>query len=117
VILAGTAFAAAGAVGQFGYALAGGTSVWVITALFVPVNSGLGLRGPPGFFRAILAAHGDDARGSALVILFVLGAAAIGTALVSPWIERGSVPVAGAALVLHLIALGCLLALKPLRTG
>lgn len=108
VIALGTWLALAGALGQFAYALAGGRDALVITALFVPVNTGLGLRGPVGFFRAILASHGDDARGSALVILFVLGAAALGTALVSPWIGRGTVPVAAAALAFHVISALCL---------
>jgi len=114
VIVAGTAVACAGAAGQFAYALAGGTSAVAITALFVPVNIGFGLRGPPGFFRAIVASHGDDARGSALVILGVLGIAALGTGLVSPWIEHGSVPVAGAALAFHVIAVLCLVLLPQL---
>lgn len=114
VLAIGTWFAAAGALGQFAYALSGGTSALVITVLFVPVNSGLGLRGPPGFFRAILASHGDDARGSALVILFVLASAALGTASVSPWIEHGTVPVAGAALAFHLGAVLCLILLPKL---
>ncbi|MDD3800480.1 MAG: MFS transporter [Novosphingobium sp.] len=115
VIAAGTWLAAVGALAQFFYALAGGTSALVITALFVPVNTGLGLRGPPGFFRAILASHGDDARGSALVILFVLGAAAAGTALVSPWIEHGTIPVAGAALAFHTVSVACLMLLPKWR--
>ncbi|MFC0202768.1 MFS transporter [Novosphingobium soli] len=115
VIAAGTWMAAAGALAQLLYALAGGTATVVITALFVPVNSGLGLRGPPGFFRAVLASRGDDARGSALVILFVLAAAALGTTAVAPWIERGTVPVAAMALAFHLVALGCLLLLPGLE--
>ncbi|HUD28720.1 MAG TPA: MFS transporter [Novosphingobium sp.] len=114
VLALGTWLAAAGALGQFAYALGGGRSALVITALFVPVNTGLGLRGPPGFFRAILASHGDDARGSALVILFVLASAALGTALVSPWIERGTVPVAGAALAFHVVSVLCLVLLPKL---
>ena len=115
VIGIGTWLAAAGALGQFAYALSGGTSAFVITVLFVPVNTGLGLRGPPGFFRAILASHGDDARGSALVILFVLASAALGTALVSPWIELGAAPLAGAALAFHLISVLCLVLLPKLE--
>jgi len=86
----------------------------VITALFIPVNSGLGLRGPPGFFRAILASLGDDARGSGLVILFLLATSAIGTALVSPWIDKGTIPLAGMALAFHLAAGACLLMLPKL---
>lgn len=118
VIAGGTWLAAAGALGQFAYALGGGNSALVITALFVPVNIGLGLRGPAGFFRAILASHGDDARGSALVILFVLCAAALGTALVSPWIAVGSAPVAGAALAFHAVSVACLVLLPGLpETG
>ncbi|HET7772198.1 MAG TPA: MFS transporter, partial [Burkholderiaceae bacterium] len=105
VITFGTALALAGAAGQFTYALAGGGSALVIAALFIPVNSGLGLRGPPGFYRAVLAAHGDDARGSALVILFILGITAVGTVLVSPWIGLGVAPLAGMALAFHVMAL------------
>lgn len=115
VIAFGTGLAAFGAAGQFAYALSGGTSALVITALFIPVNTGLGLRGPAGFFRAILASHGDDARASALVILCILTAAALGTSVVSPWIERGTVPLTAAALAFHLAALVCLVALPPLR--
>lgn len=114
VIGAGTLLAAAGAAGQLAYALAGGGNALVITLLFVPVNIGLGLRGPPGFYRAIVASHGDDARGSALVVLGILGATAIGTACASPWIEGGTVPVAGVAFVMHALASISLAALPPL---
>src|SRR5690606_28812092 len=71
LITFGTLLAAAGILAMLAYALAGGSNTLVVTALFVPINTGLGLRGPPGFYRAILASHGDDARGSALVILFI----------------------------------------------
>ncbi|MFC3712691.1 MFS transporter [Sphingoaurantiacus capsulatus] len=90
------------------YALSGGTNTWVITALFVPMNTGLGLRGPPGFFRAVVAAHGDDARGAALVILGIVGVTALGTATVAPFIEQGLVPLALACAVAELGAFACL---------
>ncbi len=111
----GTAMAAAGAAAMLLYGLAGGASTWVITALFVPINSGLGLRGPPGFYRAVVASHGDDARGSALVILFIMAATALGTAAVAPFIEQGLAPLAAAAFALELAALACLLFLPRLR--
>jgi DHA1 family bicyclomycin/chloramphenicol resistance-like MFS transporter len=110
----GTAMATAGAAGMLVYALAGGASTIVITALFVPINSGLGLRGPPGFYRAVVASHGDDARGSALVILFIMAATALGTAAVAPFIEQGLAPLAAAAFVLEVAALACLLLLPRL---
>ncbi len=114
MILSGTVLAALGAGAMLVYALADGAAPLVITALFVPINTGLGLRGPPGFFRAILASHGDDARGSALVILAIMAATGIGTALVAPFIEQGLVPVALAAFTFELAALAILLALPEL---
>ncbi len=93
----------------------GGVDPVAVTALSLPVSVGLGLRGPPGFFRAVVAARGDDARGSALVILFILSATAIGTAVAAPFVEEGLAPLALTSLVLHVLALGCL-ALPKLPT-
>ncbi|HYD39070.1 MAG TPA: MFS transporter, partial [Allosphingosinicella sp.] len=115
MIMTGTSLAAAGAAAMLAYALAGGGHPYVITALFVPVNSGLGLRGPPGFYRAVVASRGDDARGSALVILFIMAATALGTAAVAPFVEQGLVPIAAAGLTLQLGALACLLLLPRLE--
>lgn len=105
----GTLTCALSAFAILAYALAGGASPWVVTALFVPMNTGLGLRGPPGFFRAVVAAHGDDARGAALVILGIVGVTAIGTAAVAPFIERGLAPLAIACFMVEIGALLCLL--------
>jgi hypothetical protein len=113
-ILRGTALCVFGSTGQLAYALAGGSALLVILALFAPVNIGLGLRGPPGFYRAVIAPRGDDARGAALVVLAILGNAAIGTALASPFIERATVSLAGVALGLHAAALLCLVTLPAL---
>jgi DHA1 family bicyclomycin/chloramphenicol resistance-like MFS transporter len=115
MILFGTCLAAAGTTGQCAYALGGGHQVGIVAALAVPMNVGLGLRGPPGFIRAIVAARGDDARASAVVIVAILTAAALGTTLVSPWIDRGLLPVAGAALAMHLSAVLCLRGLPALQ--
>jgi predicted MFS family arabinose efflux permease len=116
MITSGTALAAAGAAALLTYALAGGTSALAVTALFVPVGIGLGLRGPQGFYRAVLASRGDDARGSALVILAVMAAAAGGTAAVAPSIGHGLAPLTAAAFVLELAALACLVLLPRLET-
>lgn len=108
MILSGTLLAAAGAAAMLAYALAGGTNPLIVTALFIPINSGLGLRGPPGFYLAVIASQGDDARGSALVILFIMAVTALGTAAVAPFIEAGLPPLAVAALGLEVAALACL---------
>ncbi|HWV61003.1 MAG TPA: MFS transporter [Sphingopyxis sp.] len=108
IILFGTALAASASTAQFLYALSGGASILMISMLAIPMSTGLGLRGPPGFFRAIVAARGDDARGGALVILGILGSASAGTALVSPWIELGMTPLASVTLAFHAGALAAL---------
>jgi hypothetical protein len=71
---------------------------------FTPITFGLGLRGPPGFYQAILAAGGDDARGAALVVLAILLTTAAGTTLVAPWISLGLVPLAFAGATVCLAA-------------
>ena len=114
MIMAGSALSAAGAAGILVYALAGGVDPLVITALFVPVNLGLGLRGPPGFFRAVLASHGDDARGAALVILAILLAAAGGTAIAAPFITLGLVPLALVAAAISAVSVLLLLVMPRL---
>jgi DHA1 family bicyclomycin/chloramphenicol resistance-like MFS transporter len=114
VIALGTALAASGAAAILFYALTGGTAPLVVTLLFIPVNVGLGLRGPPGFYRAVAAANGDDARGSALVVLGVFGVTALGTAIASPWIEWGLWPLAAIALIIHLLAVAVLRFVPPL---
>tara|TARA_R110002051_G_scaffold16330_4_gene49348 strand:+ start:11615 stop:12787 length:1173 start_codon:yes stop_codon:yes gene_type:complete len=97
MILLGSGISALGLISLTAYGLNGAADARVITALFVPVNLGLGLRGPPGFFRAILASEGDDARGAALVILFILATTAIGTAIAAPFVTAGLAPLAGIA--------------------
>lgn len=109
VILFGTSLAAAGSVSLLIYAIAGGRSPAVVAMLFVPFNLGFGIRGPVGFYRAIVASQQDDARGSALVVLLVLGAAAVGTAAAAPFIDRGLVGLTAVSFSAVLGGLICLL--------
>ena len=117
MILIGSALSAACALGLLAYALAGRGAPLMLAILFVPVNLGLGLRGPPGFMRAILAAHGDDARGAALVILFILLTAAAGTAAAAPFITEGLAPLAAFAAAISAGSVLCLLLLPRLQAG
>lgn len=114
VISTGSWLSAAGAAALLAYALTGGRDMAVIIALFLPFNMGFGVRGPPGFYRALEASGGDDARASALVLLFVMLATAGGTALVAPVISLGLWPLALATLLLALAGIACLLLLPPL---
>lgn len=117
MILLGSALSAAGALAILAYALAGGKWPGMLAILFVPVNLGLGLRGPPGFMQAVIAAHGDDARGSALVILFILLTAAGGTAAAAPFIMTGLPALSAFAAAISVASLLCLLALPRLQAG
>lgn len=114
MIAIGTGISAAAGLAILAYALAGGASLIVVIALFVPMNLGLGLRGPPGFMRAVLASHGDDARGAALVVLFILLAAAAGTAAAAPLIASGLAALAAVSAAILLAALLCLVLLPRL---
>lgn len=105
VILGGTALSAFGGCSLLLYGLVGGTSLTVVTILFLALNAGLGFRGPPGFHAAVVESEGDDARGAALVVLAILGTTSIGTAIVAIFIEDGLIPLAGASAALALIAL------------
>lgn len=105
VILGGTALSALGGCALFAYALTGGTSLTVVTILFLALNTGLGFRGPPGFHAAVIESQGDDARGAALVVLSILAMTSIGTAIVAIFIEDGLIPLAGASAVLASAAL------------
>lgn len=100
LIWIGTTLSAAGALLMLVYALFGGDDTRVVTVLFVPFNLGLGLRGPPGFHRAVLAGRGDGARASALVVVAILATTAIGTACVAPFITLGLMPLAAASSML-----------------
>ncbi|MEO0345228.1 MAG: MFS transporter [Pseudomonadota bacterium] len=86
------------------YALSGGNEPLWLVPLFVPMNFGLGLRGPPGFYAAIVNADGDDARGSALLILAVMLATALGTAVAAPMIDGGLLPLALVSLAMSVLS-------------
>lgn len=114
MILTGSVLSALGLLGLAVYGASGGTGTLVITAVFVPVNLGLGLRGPPGFFRAIIASNGDDARGAALMILAILATTAIGTAIAAPFVTAGIAPLAMVAAGFSCLSVLLLLALPKL---
>lgn len=94
LIMVGSWLSAAGCLSTVLYALSGvGDPAW-LALLFIPVNVGLGLRGPPGFYRAVLAAKGNESRGSALVLLAILLMAALGTVAAAPFVTTGLLPLA-----------------------
>lgn len=115
LIFWGSALSAAAALGMLAYALAGGREPLMLIALFLPLNVGLGLRGPPGFLRAIVAGGGDDDRASSLTILFILGVSAGGAAAFAPFIELGLPALAFAAVLAEAVGMAALLVLPKLE--
>lgn len=92
-----------------------GSDPRMVALLAVPVNLGFGFRGPPGFYHAVLAARGDDARGAALVILFILLTAAAGTAAAAPFITLGLPALTAFAAAISTAAVLCLLLLPKIE--
>jgi predicted MFS family arabinose efflux permease len=111
VILGGTALSAIGAAAILFYALLGGNRPSMLLPLTIVLNLGFGLRGPPGFLRAVISAGGDDARGAALVILAILLTAAGGTAIAAPFVASGLLGLAVVAAAISAGAVVCLLVL------
>ncbi|MCR9279801.1 MAG: MFS transporter [Pseudomonadaceae bacterium] len=109
-IKAGSLMSAVGLLLIVGYAVVDGANPKVLWPLFLIVNLGLGVRGPPGFYRAIVASGDDDARGAALVMLFILFIAAAGTAIAAPFISIGLAPLAIVACVTSWLSVALLYA-------
>lgn len=112
-IRGGSLLALVGALTLLAYALMGGRAPIVIWVLFVPFNMGFGFRGPPAFFTALQASDGDDARASALIILYTMLFTAAGTALLAPLVELGLLPAVVAATLFGGLSLALLLVIKP----
>ncbi len=108
VIWVGTMVSAISALFMLVYVAWGGENPLVVAALFAPLNMGLGVRGPPGFLRAIIAGGGQDDRAASLVILAIFGSVAVGTALLAPFVDGGMTETASLVLAMELIALGLL---------
>jgi MFS family permease len=104
LILWGTLLACGSALLILVYAIAGGHDPSMLIYLFLPMNIGLGLRGPPGFFQAIRAGGGDDERAASLTILAIMAVSAIGTALLAPFIRHGLAALAAAATISQVFA-------------
>ncbi|WP_052201860.1 MFS transporter [Ensifer sp. ZNC0028] len=119
VILTGTVMAALSALALLAYGLTGGTNTLMLPLLFTPMAIGLGLRGPIGFYRGILASGANNARGSALIVFFIFMITTLGTVIAAPIIAAGLAALAFVASAIHLLSVVLLLLLpampEPIR--
>ncbi|PCI32931.1 MAG: MFS transporter [Alphaproteobacteria bacterium] len=113
----GTTMATCSALFLVIYAGFGGNDPWVLIPAFIPLNAGLGLRGGPGFMKALEAAEHDDARGSALIILAVTVIASLGTAALAPFISSGLFVLTVVVALIILTGWGLIKAIAPLKSG
>jgi len=113
LILIGASMTAIGTLAELIYALAGGRSTFIIGAIFVVVNVGLGLRGPTGFFAALGAAEGNESRAAAIVLVSTFLVVGLGTAIAAPFVATGLVELAAVSLAISAASPILLLALKP----
>ncbi|KCB49259.1 MFS transporter [Bordetella hinzii] len=109
IILAGTLLSAASGLALAAYGLAGGRDAGMLPWLFTPMAIGLGLRGPIGFYRGIVAAGDNNARGSALIIFFIFLMSTLGTVIAAPFITLGLGALAVVASAIHLLSVALLL--------
>ena len=114
LMLGGTAMSAGGLVAMVAYAGLGGNWPEWLPAFWIFVNFGFGLRSPIGFYLALKAAHGNSARGAALIFLGFLMSSSIGTAVIAPVITGGLLPLSGGAALVSLAALALMLCLPKL---
>lgn len=114
VILTGTIVAALSALALLAYGLTGGTNTLILPLLFTPMAIGLGLRGPIGFYRGILASGANNARGSALIVFFIFMITTLGTVIAAPIIAAGLAALAFVATAIHLLSVVLLLLLPAM---
>ncbi|WP_262691913.1 MFS transporter [Kordiimonas aestuarii] len=117
VIMAGTVLSLVGCVGLFAYGLFGPNDPYNLVYLFWVLNLGHGIRSGPGFVRALQTTHGEDDRASALIILATMLIAAVGTAVVAPFIKFGLAALTFALVLIVLPALVLMVVFPPFTEG
>jgi len=115
VIDAGNIIAVIGALGLLAYAIWGRNDPADLKYIFWLLNVGLGLRGGAGFVQALKAAHDDDDRASALMLVAVTGLSAAMTAFVAPFIGLGLIALTIATCLIILPVLLLMIFIEPLE--
>lgn len=114
MILIGSTMALASAVALAIYGFTGNAQAGLLPVLFTPMNIGLGLRGPLGFYRGIVASGTNHDRGSALIVFFILAMTSGGTILAAPFIAHGLWALGIVTCLIHVISVALLLLLPKL---
>jgi hypothetical protein len=105
IIWTGTFISSIGALVLTSYAIWGRNTPEDLKFMFWILNVGLGVRGGPGFVRALMAAGENDEKASALMILGIFGITSIGTACVAFFIDYGLIASALGTVIITVPAL------------
>lgn len=105
IIFVGTSLALLSAIALTGYGLLGGTETIIMAMLFAPMGIALGLRGPTGFYRGIVASGDNSARGAALIIFFTFTMTTLGSLITAHFITYGLIALAAFVMSMHLMSL------------
>lgn len=89
LVTTGTVLSLTSSILLFLYSIFGNNDPNWILAIFPLMNLGLGLRGPTGFLKGILASNGDDNRASSLILLSIISVSSLGTAFIAPFLHFG----------------------------
>ncbi|HID8218896.1 TPA: MFS transporter [Serratia marcescens] len=116
IILGGTCLAFVSAATLTGYALLKGTDAHTMAALFTPMGIALGLRGPTGFYRGIIASGRNNARGAALIIFFTFMMTTLGSIVTAHFITSGLLALAAFVTAMHSLSLLLIVLLPHLQT-
>lgn len=120
VILIGSFLSALAMLIMLAFAAYGIDHFYPYVALFTLVNAGLGLRGPPGFNRALQVSDGNEARAAGLLLFSAFMITATGTAATAPYVEYGMRELLAVSFIVLAISPLLLLSLsgsEPQKTG
>ncbi|WP_193753842.1 MFS transporter [Sphingomonas sanguinis] len=87
IIISGTAIVFIGSVFLVMVSYCEKLSVYYIAIFLVIMNIGAGVRGPISYNCVLDAAHGDEVKGSSILVVLILGITSIGLVFTAPMIE------------------------------
>lgn len=105
IIFLGTLLAMLSGCALTGYSLFEGADPIAVAVLFAPMGIALGLRGPIGFYRGIVASGDNNTRGAALMVLFTFTMTSLGSFVTAQFITHGLITLAICVMIMHLLSL------------
>lgn len=87
------------------YGLINGVNTTLLAILFTPMGLALGIRGPAGFYKAIIVSGENNAIGVALIIFFTFMMTTLGSLATARFISYGLMPLATFVMLMQFFSL------------